>query len=253
MSNKETRNTILYIIGTLFVLGLIFFGLTQFAANGVGIFQDNDPEKIYSEAPKKTIDTNKSYTATFKTSLGEFSVELYPKNAPTTVNNFVFLAKDGYYNGVKFHRVVRDFIAQSGSRLSLDKDPKNDGLGGPGYRFADEVNWDSLKLTKEQKDSLTAAGFKTNTSVKSKLLDKYYLAMANAGPDTNGSQFFFVLAGKDDENIKALQGRHTVFGLVKSGKEVIDAINKVELLDEQTSSPRPATDIVIESITISES
>jgi peptidyl-prolyl cis-trans isomerase A (cyclophilin A) len=123
-------------------------------------------------------------------------------------------------------------------------------VGGPGYRFEDEVNWESLDLTEEQISALESAGFASDDSVESVPLAKYRVAMANAGPNTNGSQFFIVTANQDDPSIQNLQGRHTVFGEVTEGKEVIDELNDVELINANTSSPRPAEEVVIENIEI---
>jgi peptidyl-prolyl cis-trans isomerase B (cyclophilin B) len=144
--------------------------------------------KQYSAAPPMTIDVAKSYTATFNTSKGTIVCELFPAEAPNTVNNFVFLARDGFYNGTKFHRVIADFMIQGG-------DPEGTGRGGPGYRFRDELS----------------GGFKRH-QVGS-------LSMANAGPNTNGSQFFIT-------HVKTshLDGKHTVFGQVTSGQDVVDSI-----------------------------
>lgn len=251
MADKATRDSFMYIFGLLVVLGLIVFVISQLGSLGL-LFWGNPAEKTYAKAPDKVIVDGKSYQALIKTSLGDIKVELFANNAPTTVNNFVFLSRDKFYDGVQFHRIVRDFIAQTGSRLSLDKNPQNDGVGGPGYRFEDEMNWDSLGLSNSQRESLQTSGYASSSKVKSVLMDKYYLAMANAGPNTNGSQFFFTLADKSSESIASLQGRHTTFGKVIEGTAVLDAMNKVELADEQTSSPRPITPITINSIEIIE-
>lgn len=141
-----------------------------------------------------TIDTNKSYTATFDTSRGSISVELFAKDAPATVNNFVFLAREGFYDGTIFHRVIADFMIQGG-------DPTGTGRGGPGYRFEDEV--------------------KTNPNKHARGV----LSMANAGPNTNGSQFFITHV-----ETPWLNGKHTVFGRVLSGLEVVDAVQQGDTL-----------------------
>jgi cyclophilin family peptidyl-prolyl cis-trans isomerase len=129
------------------------------------------------------IDPEKSYTATMHTDRGDITIELFAKDAPNTVNNFVVLARDGFYDGVTFHRVIRGFMAQGG-------DPTGTGRGGPGYTFGDEKN-----------DRKHVAGT---------------LSMANAGPNTNGSQFFICLAPQSH-----LNGRHTVFGQVTGGLDVV--------------------------------
>jgi cyclophilin family peptidyl-prolyl cis-trans isomerase len=134
------------------------------------------------------IDPKKKYTATFKTEKGDFVIELYAGQAPKTVNNFVFLARDHFYDGVTFHRVIKDFMAQGG-------DPTGTGMGGPGYKFADEFH-PALRHN--------SAGI---------------LSMANAGTNTNGSQFF-ITHGPTPH----LDNRHTVFGKVIKGMEVVLAI-----------------------------
>ena len=146
--------------------------------------------KSYSAPPPMTIDSDKSYTATFQLEKGgEFVVELFAKEAPKTVNNFVFLSREGYYDGVTFHRVIPDFMAQGG-------DPTGTGAGGPGYRFEDEFHPD------RRHDS---AGV---------------LSMANAGPGTNGSQFFITFVATP-----FLDDKHTVFGKVIEGMDVVNGIS----------------------------
>ncbi len=144
--------------------------------------------KQYASAPAMSIDTAKKYTATFQTSRGAITCELFAKDAPVTVNNFVFLARDKFYDGTVFHRVIEEFMIQGG-------DPEGTGRGGPGYRFADETRNNPRK---HQRGSLS---------------------MANAGPNTNGSQFFITHV-----ETNWLDGKHTVFGQVLSGQEVVDSI-----------------------------
>jgi cyclophilin family peptidyl-prolyl cis-trans isomerase len=133
-----------------------------------------------------TINVNKKYVATIKTEKGDIIVELYPDKAPVTVNNFVFLARDGFYDGITFHRVIPGFMAQAG-------DPTGTGAGGPGYKFADEKN-----------DLTHGTGV---------------ISMANSGPDTNGSQFFITYAPAHH-----LDGLHTIFGKVIDGMDVLNKI-----------------------------
>ncbi|HEY3312186.1 MAG TPA: peptidylprolyl isomerase [Anaerolineales bacterium] len=167
--------------------------------------------KQYASAPPMTIDVKKQYFATFKMARGgEFVVQLYPDKAPITVNSFVFLAKDGFFNGVTFHRVLEGFMAQGG-------DPTGTGMGGPGYEF---VNEDSdLKFDKPG-----------------------VVAMANAGRDTNGSQFFITFGPTEQ-----LNGGYTIFGQVTSGMDVVNGITR----RDPDQNPNFTGD-VIESITISE-
>ena len=146
--------------------------------------------KQWAQPPAMTIDPEKSYKVTIQTERGDIVLELYPKHAPKTVNNFVFLAQQGYYDGVTFHRVIKDFMIQGG-------DPTGTGRGGPGYKFEDETRNNPLKHA---------------TGV---------ISMANAGPNTNGSQFFITHGPQPH-----LDGRHTVFGKVVSGQDVVDAVRQ---------------------------
>jgi len=169
----------------------------------------------WSSAPKMSIDQNKQYTATIKTNFGDIVVQLFPKDAPLAVNNFVFLARQGYYDGVKFHRVVKGFVIQSG-------DPTGTGMGDPGYKFADE------KLTRDY-----IAGT---------------LAMANSGANTNGSQFFITL-----DNLTTLPKKYTIFGLVTSGFDVVKKIGDVPTkLGSDGGLSSPTVDVHIDTITIEE-
>ncbi len=143
----------------------------------------------YDSPPALTIDPDKSYTATFKTEKGDIVIELFADKVPNTVNNFVFLAREGFYDDTTFHRVIPDFMAQGG-------DPTGTGRGGPGYRFADEFH-PSLRHDKPG-----------------------ILSMANAGPNTNGSQFF-ITHGPTPH----LDNRHAVFGQVTDGLDVLMSIS----------------------------
>ncbi len=150
--------------------------------------------KQYPAPPSITIDTNKKYSATLDTSKGKIVCELFAKDAPKTVNNFVFLAREGFYDGTVFHRVIANFMVQGG-------DPTATGTGGPGYRFEDETR-----------------GNPNKHKVGS-------LSMANAGPNTNGSQFFITHIVTD-----WLDGKHTVFGQVTEGQDVVDKIKQGDQL-----------------------
>ncbi len=172
--------------------------------------------KQYPSAPPMAIDQNKQYVATLDTNLGQIVVQLLPKEAPLAVNNFVFLAREKFYDGVKFHRVVSGFVIQSG-------DPLGTGAGGPGYRFADE------KVTS---DYLKGA-----------------LAMANSGPNTNGSQFFITLADLTGR----LPKNYTLFGRVTGGLDVVDKIGAVPTrVGPSGEQSTPTVDVHINTITIEE-
>jgi peptidyl-prolyl cis-trans isomerase B (cyclophilin B) len=148
--------------------------------------------------------------ATMHTSAGPIELELFDEDAPKTVANFRRLAAEGFYDGLIFHRVIRDFMIQGGC-------PEGTGRGGPGYTFEDEINWHRI--------------------------ERGALAMANAGPDTNGSQFFLVTA----QAAPWLDGKHTVFGRVSGGMDVVDSIERVET----GSGDRPRDEVRIESVAVS--
>ncbi len=172
--------------------------------------------QTYSAPPAMTLDDSKSYSATIKTNHGDINVELFSTDVPVTVNNFVFLAKEGFYKNGQFHRVIKDFMIQGGC-------PTGDGTGGPGYRFQDEPV--------------------TRSYVKGTL------AMANAGPNTNGSQFFIV-HGAD----VGLPPNYTIFGNVTSGIDVLDAIATSPVTTGRSGEPStPTTALEINDVEIQES
>ncbi|MEX0796209.1 MAG: peptidylprolyl isomerase [Acidimicrobiia bacterium] len=167
--------------------------------------------KQYDSVPDLTVDLSTTYIAKVQTNHGDITLELLPERSPQTVNNFVFLARDGFYDGVIFHRVIKDFMIQGG-------DPTGTGTGGPGYKFRDE---------------LEGAGTYSRGTV----------AMANSGPNTNGSQFFIM--HKD----VGLPHSYTIFGKVTDGIEVVDSI-----ADSETDrSDRPQSEVKISKIEITES
>ncbi|MEZ4662114.1 MAG: peptidylprolyl isomerase [Caldilineaceae bacterium] len=146
--------------------------------------------KQYSAPPAMQIDESKTYQVSMETDAGTIELELYPQHAPKTVNNFVFLINEGYYDGITFHRVISDFMIQGG-------DPTGSGRGGPGYKFEDETRNNPLRH------------------------DTGVISMANAGPNTNGSQFFITHSPQPH-----LNGKHTVFGKVTKGQDVVDAVRQ---------------------------
>ena len=170
--------------------------------------------KVYDSMPEMNIDISKKYTAVIKTSMGDMSIEFFTEDAPLTVNNFINLSRDGYYDNVIFHRVISGFMIQGG-------DPSGTGHGEmgkfPGYKFEDELN-------------------------NQRSYDKGILAMANAGPDTNGSQFFIMHVDYP------LPYQYTIFGFVTEGLDVIDKIASVETGD----GDKPINDVVIETIEVKE-
>ena len=171
-------------------------------------------DKIYDSQPNMQIDVSKSYTAVIKTNLGDMTVEFFTEDAPNTVNNFISLSKDGYYDNVIFHRVISGFMIQGG-------DPSGTGHGDygkfPGYEFEDELN-------------------------NQRPYEKGILAMANRGPNTNGSQFFIMHVDYP------LPYSYTIFGQVVDGFDVIDKIASVQT----DSADKPTTDVVISTVEITE-
>ena len=167
-------------------------------------------QQQFSEYPEMGIDTTKRYTATMDTSMGTMVIALDPIKAPKTVNSFVFLALNHYFDGIIFHRIINGFVCQGG-------DPTGTGRGGPGYRFEDELP--------------KAGEYKIGS-----------FAMANAGPNTNGSQFF-IISGPDGCR---LPPAYALFGQVVKGLEVVEAMQSVPT----AAGDRPKTDVVINSVTI---
>ncbi|MDB0017386.1 peptidylprolyl isomerase [Acidimicrobiia bacterium] len=172
-------------------------------------------EKVYSSMPEMSIDQSKSYTAVIQTSMGDLSVEFFSDTAPITVNNFISLSNDGYYDNIIFHRVISGFMIQGG-------DPSGTGHGEygkfPGYTFEDELN-------------------------NQQPYEKGILAMANAGPNTNGSQFFIMHVDYP------LPYQYTIFGKVIAGLDVIDSIASVQTAE----GDKPVEDVVILGVTVSSS
>ncbi|HZW84128.1 MAG TPA: peptidylprolyl isomerase [Candidatus Deferrimicrobium sp.] len=193
-----------------------------------GTAQDTKPQidqpptaqrKVYTAPPAMQIDPQKQYHATIQTNQGDIGIKLFASESPKTVNNFVFLAKEKFYDGIKFHRIIKDFMIQTG-------DPKGNGTGGPGYKFEDELP------TKHN----YVPGI---------------VAMANAGPNTNGSQFF-IGSGDKVKNLDKMPN-YTIFGQVDSGMDVVQKIASVEVTagpsGEQST---PVQEVLIKGIIIEE-
>ena len=185
-------------------------------SNGTSTTPVTNHNMQWSKSPAMMIDKNKTYTADIKTNFGDISIQLFPKDAPLTVNNFVFLAKQGYYNGVTFHRIVPDFVIQGG-------DPTGMGTGGPGYKFADEK------------------------------VDKSYsvgtVAMANSGANTNGSQFFICLKDLSNQTRYFQAKAYNIFGIVTSG---MDVVNKISELPTDANGKPTGQQAIIQTVTITE-
>ncbi|SRR5579883_606333 len=169
----------------------------------------------WSNPPPMTIDPSHTYTATLQTSAGDITIELLPGDAPQTVNNFVFLARQGFYDGTPFHRTIAGFMIQGG-------DPTGTGTGGPGYRFNDEP--------------------------VRRAYEPGIVAMANAGPNTNGSQFFIV----QGDNARGLPPNYTIFGRVTNGMDVVNTIATAPVRPGGREASSPVNPVTINTVTIAE-
>ena len=193
----------------------------------VFLYNKNNYENIMTQ---KSVVNNQNFEnqdkvifVLMKTNFGDIKLDLFKSNAPKTVENFIKLSKNGFYNGTLFHRVIPNFMIQGGDPNSKNNDWLTHGTGGPGYTFADEFN-----------DNKLVRGV---------------LAMANAGPNTNGSQFFIITA----ESTPWLDGKHTAFGKVSQGMNVVKKIESAETTGNQGNPPdHPIEDVIIESIEIIE-
>jgi peptidyl-prolyl cis-trans isomerase A (cyclophilin A) len=227
----------------------------------------------YTAAPLMKLKNGVDYRANIETTVGTFTVDIFEKDTPVTVNNFVFLANDKYYNDLLFHYIKKGTLIQTG-------DPLANGSGGPGYKFKDEIDAVSLGLDKtkvkdaaflarlyDQLDKYTAPFSPENLKAKSELSLKqfyeqdfgftyssgigtykvmpYYLAMANGGPGSNGSQFFITTKGFNDQSIS---GRHTVFGKVITGMDIVDKIEATST----NANGKPTKDVRIVNVQIIE-
>lgn len=176
--------------------------------------QTSQQEGTYTQ-PEQVLEEGVNYGAIIRTSSGDIEIDLFESETPQTVNSFLFLTKERFFDGLIFHRVIQDFVIQGG-------DPRGDGTGGPGYQIPDEIT--------------------------ERTYESYTLGMANSGPDTNGSQFFITSGNILEQSIQALNGNYTIFGKVTSGFAVVDSIERVET----DVNDRPINPVVIESIQIVE-
>lgn len=237
---------------------------TDLTGNGINNVLDNNAgsKKTYKSAPEYKLKDGADYQAIIKTEFGNITVDLFEKDTPLTVNNFVFLSQEKFYDNLTFHRIVKNFVIQGG-------DPKGNGSGDAGYKFADEIDAKALGLEDLKvkdatflryfysNDTLNAyaeksvsefytqgLGYKYTLGTGKTSFAPYVLAMANSGPATNGSQFF--ITTKTFTGTEYLNGKHTVFGKVTTGFDVVDSIEDVNV----KSNGVPTTPVVIKSIQI---
>ena len=204
---KKTKKTILIIVIIAIIAALLVFGIVFLSKN---------------------VSWGKTVRAIIETDKGNIELALNKEAAPNTVENFVKLAESGFYDGVKFHRVVNDFVIQAGDPLSKDNDPNNDGQGGPGYTFDDEINPRALNLAEDMITALQNYGYTFNFMLKSIPHKVGTISMANSGPNTNGSQFF-IITTKDQPN---LDGMYTAFGQVVKGMDVVQNIKQGDIINK---------------------
>jgi cyclophilin family peptidyl-prolyl cis-trans isomerase len=197
------------------LMGTLLTGCGQ-GSGGTQTDKQSSSPKTYSKPPEMKIDKAKEYTATLDTTKGKVKIKLFDDDAPVTVNNFVFLSRDHFYDGVKFHRIIKDFMIQTG-------DPLGNGRGGPGYKFNDEL----------PPKRPYAPGI---------------VAMANAGPNTNGSQFFICTGDQS----KTLDPNYTQFGEVVEGMDVVQKIASTPVAAQGGEKSKPTEDVKINSVTIEE-
>jgi cyclophilin family peptidyl-prolyl cis-trans isomerase len=211
---KDNKKILLLAFGLLAVsvIGLI---LTK---EGMVMPGDNfvqTPKTTTYSQPEQVLEEGVDYGAVIKTSMGDIEIDLFENETPKTVNSFLFLSKERFFDDLIFHRVIEKFVIQGG-------DPKGDGTGGPGYQIEDEIT--------------------------ERTYEGYTLGMANSGPNTNGSQFFITSGNIPQQSIQALDGNYTIFGKVTKGFAVVDSIERVQT----NANDKPVNPVVIESIQIIE-
>jgi cyclophilin family peptidyl-prolyl cis-trans isomerase len=211
---KDNKKILLLSAGILVVS---FLGLLYTGGNGLNLNnqeQNMGNKQTYTQ-PEQVLQEGVDYKVLIRTSMGDIEVDLFEQETPETVNSFIFLTQERFYDGLLFHRIIENFVIQAG-------DPRGDGTGGPGYQIRDEIT--------DRKYS------------------SYTLGMANAGPNTNGSQFFITSGNIPQENMRALDGSYTIFGKVTSGFAVVDSIERVTT----DASDKPVNPVTIQSIQIIE-
>jgi len=222
-SGESMKKRMTLYVGVLLVLGVVgaggWFMMGNNGGNEESVNTEENVKDISDLVEITQIPVENNKIAVLQTNQGTIKIRLFEDGAPKTVENFVKLASEGFYDGVKFHRVIKDFMIQSGDPNSKDDDWSNDGTGGPGYTFDDEQN--------EYKNI------------------RGRISMANSGPNTNGSQFFIITA----DATPWLDGKHTVFGEIIEGLDVMDTIENVAV----NGNDHPLEDMTIEKVSIEES
>jgi len=244
--NKRNKKGILIAVLVIILIAALGFEINQLFHNGEENNKINEitSQKTETSNEEKIVveEKKENKIAVIETEKGNIKLELFANDAPKTVENFIKLANKNFYDGIKFHRVIPDFMIQGGDPITKGVvgkdfvyDPKNNpnnlpiaGTGGPGYKFDDEINPWSLGLSEEEINYLENKGYQYTHDLQSHKVTVGALAMANSGPNTNGSQFFIVTK-KDQPH---LNGRHTVFGKVIEGMDVVRNIRQGDVMDK---------------------
>jgi len=213
----------------IIVVAVVALGIYYISQSKNSVIQTNEsPASSVSQTPDfmDELLSQDSVSVIMKTTRGDIELELYPKVAPKTVANFLKLSGEDFYDGTKFHRVVEGFVIQGGDPFSRTDDPRV-GTGDPGYKFEDEINPAVLGLREDVIAQLEERGYRYNYELESLPVDVGVIAMANSGPNTNGSQFFIVTTTPQPH----LNGLHTVFGRVTKGMDVVLAIKQGDIVE----------------------
>ena len=215
---KDNKKILLLAFGLLAVslIGVFLMGRGSMLPTNTGLsqtpLQKEEESKTY-KGPEQILESGVDYKAIIRTNVGEIEVDLFENETPTTVNSFLYLTKERFFDNLLFHRVIQNFVIQAG-------DPNGNGTGGPGYKIPDEIT--------------------------DRKYQPYTLGMANAGANTNGSQFFITSGNISESDMQALNGKYTIFGKVLSGFAVVDSIERVET----DVNDKPLNPVTIESIQI---
>ena len=215
--SKDNKKKLLLAFGLLAVslIGVFLMGRGSMLPTSTGLSQtpsQKENSKTY-KGPEQVLESGVDYKAIIRTNVGEIEVDLFENETPTTVNSFLYLTKERFFDNLLFHRVIQNFVIQAG-------DPNGNGTGGPGYKIPDEIT--------------------------DRKYQPYTLGMANAGANTNGSQFFITSGNISESDMQALNGKYTIFGKVLSGFAVVDSIERVET----DVNDKPLNPVTIESIQI---
>lgn len=249
---KQENHIWFYLIGII-----LLFGVLVAITTNVMIPVVWDPKSIdtfgnsFTTAPEFIINPDLDYQAVVTTNMGAFTIDLFEDNAPQNVNNFVYLSQNNYYVGTSFFRLIPNYLFQGGDRNTLNNNPSDDGLGRPGYTIDDETNWDNnLNLDPIRRLALTEQGYSSDSNVTTDKYEKYFVGMANGGPNSNGSQFFIMINNPNDPRLGDLNGMFTPIGKVTSGYDTIETISQIPVDSSDPQLPRPTQSIIVQSVSI---